>query len=58
MNELIFLSSLAPGERGTVYRMFNGGAMRHRLRDMGLIEGAPVRCRGRSPGGDPAAYEI
>jgi len=58
MENLIALSSLHPGEDGIVRRMETAGAMRRRLRDVGLIEGARVRCVGRSPGGDPAAYEI
>ena len=58
MKELIALSTLRPGECGTVCRMLNGGSMRRRLRDMGLLEGSSVRCLGRSPGGDPAAYAI
>ena len=58
MKELIALSTLCPGECGTVCRMLNGGSMRRRLRDMGLLEGASVRCLGRSPGGDPAAYAV
>lgn len=32
--------------------------MRRRLMDIGLIAGTRVTCVGRSPGGDPAAYEI
>ena len=58
MKELISLSALRPGEAGLVRAMQNTGPMRRRLRDLGLIEGAAVRCLGRSPGGDPAAYEI
>ena len=58
MKELVVLSALRPGEGGVVYHMRSVGPMRRRLRDLGLIEGAAVRCLGRSPGGDPAAYEI
>lgn len=58
MKNVIALSSLRPGEGGFVCRMETVGSMRRRLRDVGLLEGARVRCVGRSPGGDPAAYEI
>ena len=58
MKELISLSALRPGEAGHVEEMRSAGPIRRRLRDLGLIEGAAVRCLGRSPGGDPAAYEI
>ena len=58
MNELVALSALRPGEGGFVREMRGGGALRRRLRELGLIEGAAVRCLGRSPGGDPAAYLV
>lgn len=57
MDELVALSSLRPGESGVVQRLC-GGPLRQRLRDMGLVEGAGIRCLGRSPGGDPAAYAV
>ena len=58
MNELIALPALRPGEGGAVRRMRGPEPLIRRLRDLGLIEGAPVLCLGRSPGGDPAAYRI
>ena len=58
MNELVALSALRPGEGGVVQRMRGAEALLRRLRDLGLIEGAAVRCLGRSPGGDPAAYLV
>lgn len=58
MNELVALPALHPGEGGVVRRMRGAGPLCRRLRDLGLIEGAPVLCLGRSPGGDPAAYRI
>ena len=58
MQELVALSVLRPGEGGIVRQMNNTGPLRRHLRDLGLIEGAAVRCLGRSPGGDPAAYAV
>ena len=58
MKEIVALSALRPGEAGTVRRLRSAGVMRRRLWDLGLIEGALVRCLGRSPGGDPAAYAV
>ena len=58
MNKILALSALRPGESGRVQRLLHRGSMRRRLRDLGFIEGAPVRCLGRSPGGDPAAYAV
>ena len=58
MNTIFPLSQLAPGERAVVRRVAAAGGMRRRLQDIGLIPGAPVRCVGRSPLGDPAAYAV
>ena len=58
MNNILALSALRPGETGTVHHLRHTGSMRRRLRDLGFIEGASVRCLGRSPGGDPAAYAV
>ena len=58
MKEMIALSALRPGESGRVCRMLNTGGLRRRLRDMGILEGSLLRCLGRSPGGDPAAYAV
>ena len=52
------LEQLCPGETATVLRLGLQGDMRRRLRDLGLAEGARVRCLGRSPLGDPSAYLI
>ena len=50
------LSALRPGEKGRVRAMRVSGPARRRLRELGLVEGAELRCLGRSPLGDPAAY--
>ena len=52
------LSSLRPGERGTVASIRAEGEMRRRLQDIGLVAGTQVACVGVSPLGDPAAYRI
>lgn len=52
------LSSLRPGECGTVAALCTEGEMRRRLQDIGLVAGTAVECVGRSPLGDPAAYRI
>ena len=52
------MDELRPGEAGRVRALGLTGAMRRRLRDLGLTEGTAVRCLGRSPLGDPAAYWI
>ena len=50
---MLRLNELAPGGVGRVE-----GAMRRRLLELGLVAGTRVRCLGRSPLGDPSAYEI
>ncbi len=52
------LATLSIGDSGRVNAINIKGAMRRRLLDMGLIEGTEVKCILKSPGGDPAAYEI
>ncbi len=56
--EKLSLCQMKEGGRCRVREMFNDGAMRRRLRDIGLIEGTEVLCLNRSPSGDPAAYLI
>ena len=52
------LEKLRPGQAGTVLSLRLEGPLRRRLRDLGLVEGARLRCLGRSPLGDPSAYLI
>lgn len=51
------MNELRPGE-GARVRAIPPGAAHRRLRELGLVEGAAVRCVGRSPLGDPAAYAV
>ena len=52
------LCDLAPGQAGRVRGLVTAGPMRRRLQELGLVEGTKVECLGRSPLGDPSAYEI
>ena len=52
------LCHLCPGEGGTVQQINTVGSMRRRLMDLGFIPGTAVACVGRSPAGDPAAYDV
>ncbi len=58
MKEHATLDTLRPGQRALVLSLEGAGALRRRLRDLGLIENTPVECLGVSPLGDPAAYGI
>ena len=55
---ILFLHELLPGETGRVLEIHTKGSMRRRFLDLGLIPGTEVKCIGRSPGGDPTAYQI
>ena len=58
MHTLIPLCALVPGQQATVRRLDMPEPLRRRLLDLGLIPHTTVACVGRSPGGDPTAYEI
>ena len=52
------LWALPVGNTATVLRLDTPEPLRRRLLDLGLTPGAAITCVGRSPGGDPSAYEI
>lgn len=56
--DFISLAQIHPGCTVRVKALHLSGAIRQRLLDLGLIEGTPVECIGRSPAGDPTAYLI
>lgn len=58
METRIPLCALLPGQRATVGRLDTPEPLRRRLLELGLLPGTAVTCVGRSPGGDPAAYEV
>lgn len=56
--ELCRLDQLKEGESAGVIKLYCLGSIRRRLQDMGLVSGSRVTSLGRSPLGDPAAYDI
>ena len=58
MKNTVALCALRPGDHAVVTALHSGGAMRRRLRDIGLIENTPVECIGLGSGGEIAAYYI
>ena len=52
------MSQMYPGQRAVVCKMEAAGAMRRRLLDIGLIENTEIECVGKSPMGDPLAFQI
>ena len=57
--EIVTLSSLAPGESGTVQQMQGlGRNARQRLLEMGLMQGVRIRLVRRAPLGDPLEIHL
>jgi len=52
------LCDTVPGETAHIHALYSENAIRRRLLDLGMTEGAPVTCLYRSPAGDPTAYNI
>ena len=52
------LCRLNVGKSAVVMCLAVHGGLRRRLSDIGVVEGAVIKCVGRSPLGDPAAYII
>lgn len=52
------LAELRPGESAYVQEVRAEGCQRRRLLDIGLVNRTLVKCLGKSPAGDPAAYLI
>ena len=58
MNEHKTLYMTKEGEWVKVAKLVSEGSMRRRLLDLGLAEGALVKCLQKSPAGSPVAYLI
>ncbi len=58
MENLISLCSLKVGECADVHTIELCINIRRRLMDLGLTQGAQIKCVGISPCGDPHAYLI
>ncbi len=52
------LCNMEKNECAAVVRLETKGELRHRLMDIGLVEGTTVECVRKSPAGDPKAYLI
>lgn len=59
MEEVSFpLSLLREGQRARVFSMSLCGAMRRRVRELGLLPDAEVTCLRIAPAGTPTVYEV
>lgn len=54
----ILLRDIKPGEKGRVVKIFLRGRLRHKLMDMGLIQGAVIEVLGVAPLGDPLEVKL
>ena len=52
------LYDLADGESGTVCHIADMSGIGTRLMELGITEGANIKCVGISPLGDPSAYMV
>ncbi len=58
LEKICFLADLEVGQYGVVEKICTYGAIRRRLRDLGIIEGTCIECAFKSPSKDPVAYQI
>ena len=58
MAEVINLRQMKVGQRGKIARVEAQGIINQRIRDMGLIPGAPVAVIGKAPLKDPVALRL
>lgn len=58
MSKHSHLSDMKPGQSARILKLNSAGDIRRRLQDLGLVDQTFVRCVGKSPCGDPAAYLI
>jgi ferrous iron transport protein A len=58
MNDLVPLSSLAPGESSTIAHIGGCSTLRRRCVEMGIVRGEPIAVERVAPLGDPVAYLV
>lgn len=58
MGKVISLREMKVGEKGKIAKVDAHGEVNQRIRDMGLIPGAPISVVGRAPLRDPVALRL
>lgn len=58
MSSVISLRQMHVGQKGKISKVEAQGEVNQRIRDMGLIPGAPVAVVGRAPLKDPVALRL
>lgn len=56
--QIVSLRDMKVGQKGRIFRVEARGETNQRIRDMGLIPGAPVSVVGRAPLKDPVALRL
>jgi ferrous iron transport protein A len=52
------LDCLLPGETGHITKVMGTGAIKRRIVDMGLVEGAAIKVQKYAPLGDPMEIKV
>jgi len=58
MSNTVPLSSLAPGQKGTITRIGGPRQIRRRYMEMGFVKGEVVLVKRLAPLGDPVEYQV
>jgi Fe2+ transport system protein FeoA len=58
MSNTVPLSSLAPGQKGTITHIGGPGRIRRRYMEMGFVKGEVVLVKRLAPLGDPVEYQV
>jgi ferrous iron transport protein A len=57
-NQTVPLSSLSPGQQGTIVRVGGHASLRRRLLEMGLVRGETIGVERVAPLGDPIEFTV
>lgn len=58
MKKIIKMREMTNNQSGIIRKVKGSGEMGRRIREMGLVPGAPIRIQGRAPLFDPVAVKI
>jgi ferrous iron transport protein A len=58
MKKIIRMREMEDNQAGTIKKVSATGEMGRRLREMGLVPGAPILIQGRAPLKDPVAIRV
>lgn len=58
MKKIIKMRGMSDNQTGIIKKINVTGEMGRRIRDMGLVKGAPIQIAGRAPLYDPVAVRI